>query len=207
MVSSLFSWTPRGVAVFVLLTSLGHHHLTSGFVARGRSAARSSTRLSGTDDAASPVPKAWRPVGLPRLKGEDFRKLAEGSTVQAQVSLTSKCLSFWSNPSAHVEPPRGRGERFCGAGRERDARCCMVIILLDCRRRFSHTYFSASFLRSLLTDYGRYDQIIGTVRRATLKAGSTKHCARATFVLSKFLIEVRFIACRQCPPTVLILVD
>jgi len=43
---------------------------------------------------------------------------------------------------------------------------------------------------SLLTDYGRYDQVIGTVRKSTVRAGSTRACARATFVLSKFLLEV-----------------
>jgi hypothetical protein len=43
---------------------------------------------------------------------------------------------------------------------------------------------------SLLTDYGRYDQVIGTVRKSTVRAGSTRSCARATFVLSKFLLEV-----------------
>ena len=43
---------------------------------------------------------------------------------------------------------------------------------------------------SLLTDYGRYDQVIGTVRKSTVRAGSTRACARATFVLSKIMLEV-----------------
>lgn len=43
---------------------------------------------------------------------------------------------------------------------------------------------------SLLTDYERYDQIIGTVRSSSVRAGSTPQCARATFTLSKFLLEV-----------------
>lgn len=49
---------------------------------------------------------------------------------------------------------------------------------------------TADAVWSLLTDYERYDEIIGTVRKSTVKAGSTRHCARATFVLSKFLLEV-----------------
>jgi hypothetical protein len=43
---------------------------------------------------------------------------------------------------------------------------------------------------SLLTDYANYDQLIGTVRKASVKAGSTQACTRATFVLSKFMLKV-----------------
>jgi hypothetical protein len=43
---------------------------------------------------------------------------------------------------------------------------------------------------SLLTDFGRYDQIIGTVRASTVQPGSTATRARTTFVLSRFLLEV-----------------
>ncbi len=49
---------------------------------------------------------------------------------------------------------------------------------------------TAEAVWSLLTDYARYDQIIDTVRKASVRAGSTAQASRATFVLSKFLIEV-----------------
>jgi len=43
---------------------------------------------------------------------------------------------------------------------------------------------------SLLTDYERYDEIIPTVRKSSVRAGSTRQCARATFQLSKFKLDV-----------------
>ena len=49
---------------------------------------------------------------------------------------------------------------------------------------------SAAAVWSLLTDYERYSEVIGTVRRSRVRAGSTRQCARASFTLSKFLLEV-----------------
>lgn len=46
---------------------------------------------------------------------------------------------------------------------------------------------------SLLLDFERYPEMISTVRSAALRPGSTLERARATFVLSKFLLEVNVV--------------
>jgi len=118
-------------------------------------------------------------LSLPRqAMGDDHL----GSIIESMPAV-SKSWRPVNLPRLSKEEIRSLGLGMSVQAQERDGVVGSGYVVQDIRGTKEQVW-------ALLTDYGRYHEFIGTVRRSKVKEGSTLEYTRAKFVLSKFLLEV-----------------